>query len=64
VRFQVLTAASTKFKVFCDAEPCSHLEVYRRFRGAYCLHHQDDEDDGGSTLLEDSKLHWINFIYC
>jgi hypothetical protein len=37
---QVLTAASMKFRVFWDVAPCSHVEVDRRFRGAYCLHHQ------------------------
>jgi hypothetical protein len=39
VRFQVLTAASMKFRVFWDVATCSHVEVDRRFRGAYCLHH-------------------------
>jgi hypothetical protein len=29
--------------VFRDVAPCSLVEVYRRFRGAYCLHHQDDK---------------------
>jgi hypothetical protein len=42
-RFQVLTAASVKFRVFWDVAPCSHVEVDRRFRGAYCFHHQGDE---------------------
>jgi hypothetical protein len=28
---------------FWDIAPCSLVEVDRRFRGAYCLHHQDDE---------------------
>jgi hypothetical protein len=32
VRFQVLTAASVKFRVFWDVAPCSHIEVDRRFR--------------------------------
>jgi hypothetical protein len=32
-----------KFGVFWDVAPCSHAEVDQRFRGAYCLHHQDDE---------------------
>jgi hypothetical protein len=50
VRFQVLTAASMKFRVVWDVAPCSHVEVSRRFRGAYCVHHQGD-DDGGSTHL-------------
>jgi hypothetical protein len=42
-----------KFRVFFDVAPCSHVEVDRRFRGAYCLHHQGDDgpDDGGSTHL-------------
>jgi hypothetical protein len=38
VRFQVLTAASLKITAFCDIEPCSVVEVDRRFRGVYCLH--------------------------
>jgi len=46
VRFQVLTAASMKFRVFWDVAPCSHVEVDRRFRGAYCLHHQ------GALMME------------
>jgi hypothetical protein len=25
--------------VFWDVEPCSLVEVYRRFRGACCIHH-------------------------
>jgi hypothetical protein len=29
--------------VFWDVEPCSLVQVYRRFRGACCLHHQGDE---------------------
>jgi hypothetical protein len=28
------------FRVFWDVAPCSHVEVDRRFRGAYCLHHR------------------------
>jgi hypothetical protein len=42
VRFQALTAASMKFRVFWDIAPCSHVEVDRRLRDAYCLHHQGD----------------------
>jgi hypothetical protein len=34
-----------KFRVFCDVAPCSHVEVNRRFRGEYCLHHQGDHRD-------------------
>jgi hypothetical protein len=28
--------------VFWVVAPCSLVEVYRRFRGAYCLHHQGE----------------------
>jgi hypothetical protein len=49
VRFQVVTEASMKMTVFWDDVPCSLVEVYRHFRGAYRLHHQGDySDDGGS----------------
>jgi hypothetical protein len=43
VRFQVLTAASTKMAVFWDVAPCSLVDVDRCLRGAYCLHLQGDE---------------------
>jgi hypothetical protein len=39
MRFEVLTA-SMKMTAFWDIVPCSLVEVDRRFRGAYCLHHQ------------------------
>jgi hypothetical protein len=29
--------------VFWVVAPCSLVEVYQRFRGPCCLHHQDDE---------------------
>jgi hypothetical protein len=31
-----------KMAVFWDVAPCSLLDIDRRFRGAYCLHHQGD----------------------
>jgi hypothetical protein len=37
------TEPHLKFRVFCDVAPCSHVEVGRRFRGAYCLHHHGDD---------------------
>jgi hypothetical protein len=57
LRFQVLTAASMKMAVFWVVTLCSLVEVYRHFRGAYCLHHQSDEcpDDGG--------MECINFLF-
>jgi hypothetical protein len=38
VRFKVLTAANKKMAVFWVVAPCGLGEVYRRFRGACCLH--------------------------
>jgi hypothetical protein len=41
VRYHVLSAAVKKFTTLLDIVPCSQLEIDRRFRGAYCLNHQD-----------------------
>jgi hypothetical protein len=49
VAIEVLTAVSTKMAVFWFVAPCSLVEVYQRFRGPCCLHHQPD--DGGSKYL-------------
>jgi hypothetical protein len=49
VGFQVLMAASMNMAVFWVVAPCSLVDVYRRFRGASCLHHQGD--DGSSKYL-------------
>jgi hypothetical protein len=39
-----------KMTVFWDVALCSLVEIDRRFRGAYCLHHQDDRHyEGGSV---------------
>jgi hypothetical protein len=43
LRFQVLKAASINMTSFLDTAPCNLVEVDRRFRRAYCLHHQGDE---------------------
>jgi hypothetical protein len=40
VRLHVRTAASIKFRVVWDVATCSHVEVDRRFIGAYCPQHQ------------------------
>jgi hypothetical protein len=50
-----------------DVAPCSLVETYRRFRGAYCLHHQgglyiSDTSDSfcqasRRNITEDSSLH-------
>jgi hypothetical protein len=41
--FEVITAASVKIAVFWVVPRCSKVEFYRRFRGAFFLHHQGDE---------------------
>jgi hypothetical protein len=35
---------------FWNIASCSFVEIDRRFRGVYCLHHQEGSD-GGSTQL-------------
>jgi hypothetical protein len=42
-----------KVTAFWDTAPRSLVEVYRRFRDAYCLHHQGD--DGAVRTSETSK---------
>jgi hypothetical protein len=54
VRFQILTAAIMKFRVW-DVAPRSHVEDDRRFRDAYGRHHQSGA--GGRTHSETS----VNF---
>jgi hypothetical protein len=46
---------STKMAVFWVVAPCSLVEVYRRFRGPCCLHHQVTHrpDDGGIFVYLD-----------
>jgi hypothetical protein len=44
VRFQVLKTASMKMCVFWDFAPCSLVEINQRFRSAYCLNDQGDEE--------------------
>jgi hypothetical protein len=45
LKFEVLTATSTKMDVFWVVVLCCLVEVYRRFRGACCLHHQGDRSE-------------------
>jgi hypothetical protein len=56
MRFQVLTVASVKFRVFWGVEPCSHIEVGRLLRGAYCLHQQGEAVHTSETLLDSSHV--------
>jgi hypothetical protein len=39
-----------KMAVFWVVAPCSLVEVYQRFRGPCCLHHQGDNDGGSKDL--------------
>jgi hypothetical protein len=55
VRFEVLTA-SMKMAVFWVVAQCSLVEVDRRFRGAYRLHHQGDERNQ-CNIPEDYNFH-------
>jgi hypothetical protein len=32
-----------RMTAFWDVSPCSTVEIYRRFRGAYCLLYQGDD---------------------
>jgi hypothetical protein len=49
LRFEVLTAGTMNRTMFWVAALHSVIEVNRRFRGAYCLHHK-----GGKTSLSAS----------
>jgi hypothetical protein len=56
VTLEVLTAASMKIAVFWVVAPCSLVEVYRRFTGACCIHHQGDHKTTRRNNPEDSDL--------
>jgi hypothetical protein len=43
--------------VFWDVAPCSLVEVYRRFRGACCLHHQAMSTHVGKLLTDHTAQH-------
>jgi hypothetical protein len=58
VRFEILTAASLKFRVPWDVAPCSHVKVDRRFRDAYFLHDGDE-----ATLMMKAVLRNITVFY-
>jgi hypothetical protein len=44
------TRRPLKMTAFWDISPCSLVEVHRLFRGAYCLHHEGGESDGGGSV--------------
>jgi hypothetical protein len=49
VGLEVLAAVSTKMAVIWVVAPCSLVEVYQRFRGPCCLHHQ------GALMMQAAK---------
>jgi hypothetical protein len=57
VGFEVLTAVSTKMAVLWVVAPCSLVEVYQRFRGPCCLHHQGPDNPEDSHL----QMKWDPF---
>jgi hypothetical protein len=42
--------------VFWVVAPCSMVEVYHRFRGHRCVHHQGDDDGGSKDLSNVGEL--------
>jgi hypothetical protein len=56
VRFKVLVAASMKVDVFWDVAPCSLVDIDWHFRGAYCLHHQGDEEAMRGTTSQKTVI--------
>jgi hypothetical protein len=54
IKFAHKVTINMKMAVFWVVSPCILVEIYQRFRGPCCLHHQGDEtrpDDGSSKVL-------------
>jgi hypothetical protein len=49
--------------VFWVVAPCSVVEVYGRFRGACCLHHQDDDSHSGIPVRNVQQFFKQPFSY-
>jgi hypothetical protein len=64
VGFEVLTAVSTKMAVFWVVTPYSLLEVYQRFIGPCCLHHQGDHPVIVIVIQLSGSLNWIHSKAC
>jgi hypothetical protein len=68
VRFQVLTAASMKFRIFWDVAPCSHVEVDRRYIALMMEAVRTSETSVNFNettrryIPEDSKLHFGSYL--
>jgi hypothetical protein len=46
-----------KVAVFWDIETCNHVEIARRFKNAYCHHHQGD--NSRHSIAEYSRLNFL-----
>jgi hypothetical protein len=54
-----------KMTVFWAGASCSLIEVYRRFRGVCCLHHQGDRPGyGDAAVQKKSSISQINSQSC
>jgi hypothetical protein len=60
VRLHVLTVASTKMTDFWDVAPCNLIKIYRRFWGAWCLHHQGDHRSGDGSATSQKTVIFIS----
>jgi hypothetical protein len=47
-----------KLTVYWDVEPCSLAEIDRRFRYAYYLHYQGDDDWGGAVRTSETSVNF------
>jgi hypothetical protein len=60
--FQVLMAARIKMRALWDIVPCILVGLDRRFRFAYCLHHQASETSSIPMRLHDAISQKTLFI--
>jgi hypothetical protein len=51
-----------KIAVFWVVAPCSLVEVYQRFRGPCCLHHQGDRTTQKAAIFAFPSLSFLLFI--
>jgi hypothetical protein len=51
LRYEVFTVVTLKSILFLDVMKCSLAEVYRSFRGTYCLHLQNRRVSPASTKI-------------
>jgi hypothetical protein len=57
-KFQVLTAASRMIRAFCDTASCDLAGADRRFRDAYCLHHQTNHRTSETPVSSETTRYY------